>query len=208
MRTCESRGLLVARALITGSTVLGLAVGAHVVGGGEPPSGPAIGVLAVLVLVASSLLARHRLRLLTLVPALAVIETALHGVLSVLPTAADLAAVQQPGHQLGHQHGATLPAPLPVVAEHVHAGTSPAMLGSHLAATVVTAVLLIGADRAARTTAHLLRTALPLLLARPVGPAMTRVRLRMHAAAPLVRASAGSCRSHRRRGPPLLPATA
>ncbi|WP_024286232.1 hypothetical protein [Cellulomonas sp. KRMCY2] len=204
MRTCEGRGLLVARALITGSTVLGLAVGAHVVGGGEPPSGPAVGVLAVFVLVASSLLARHRLRLLTLVPALAVIETALHGVLSVLPTAAELAGGQQPGHQ----HGATLSAPLPVVAEHVHAGTSPAMLGSHLVATVVTAVLLIGADRAARTTAHLLSTALPLLLARPAAPTMTRVRLRTHAAAPLVRASAGGCRSHRRRGPPLLPATA
>lgn len=203
MRTCESRGLVLARTVVMAATVLGLAVGAHVVGGGTPPAARATGVLAVLVLVPSSLLARRRLRFWVLVPALGAIEAGLHGALSILPTAADLATFPSPGHL----HGATA-ATLPTLTDHAHGGTSSAMLLSHAAATLATAGLLIGADRAARMTRHWLRRTLPLLLAPAAGPVMTLVRTRPQPGPTLLRASAGACRSHRRRGPPLHPAAA
>lgn len=206
MPTCESRGLVLARAVVMATTVLGLAVGAHVVGGGPPPSAAATGVLGVLVLVASSLIARGRLRLWTLAPALGAIEAGLHGALGILPTAADLVLLPP----VGHGHGAvtaTLPA-LPMLADHAHGGTSWVMLLSHTAATLVTAGLLIGADRAARMTRHWLRTTLPLLLAPTAGSVVPLVRTRPRPVPTLLRASAGACRSHRRRGPPVLLAAA
>ena len=85
----------------------------------------------------------------------------------------------------------------------------PAMLVLHAVATVVTALVLVGADGAARRTACWLRAVLPLIASPTVGPVAAVRRVVVAEAAPgFVLIARGLVTSRPHRGPPLALAAA
>jgi len=85
----------------------------------------------------------------------------------------------------------------------------PAMLLMHAAATLVTALVLVGADEAARRTMCWLRAVLPLITSPKLGPIISARPVVAAAAAPgFVMVARGLVTSRPRRGPPLALATA
>ena len=85
----------------------------------------------------------------------------------------------------------------------------PAMLVLHAVATVVTALVLVGADGAARRTACWLRAVLPLIASPTVGPVAAVRRVVIAEAAPgFVLIARGLVTSRPHRGPPLALAAA
>ena len=167
-----------ARAVVTSAVVAALAAAAHTAGGGQLPSVPVLAALGALVLLTVTVLARWQLRLWTLLPVLAGLQAALHGALSFLAPGT-ASAVVNPAWT--HAHGAAqapfaLVSSSPMLPGHemaampVMSAAMPAMLLAHAAATVVTALVLVGADDAARRTACWLRVVLPLIVSPAVGP--------------------------------------
>jgi hypothetical protein len=201
-----SSGLRVVRGALTAPTVLGLAVGAHTLGGGDLPPVLSLAALGSIVLLATVVLSQWRPRLWYLVPVLGVGQLALHHALALLSGGRPLAH----GSSLG-MHASMTPETVGSSAAPVLDGMatamSPVMLMAHAAATVATALVLVGGDRAARMALHwwasvpplhgLHRTPAP-TSARPVPmlvPDIDRPCARMHRADP-------------RRGPPWMPSAA
>lgn len=200
-------GMRVARAVVTSATVLSLAAGAHAVGGDPLPPGNVVVALGTLVFLASTVLSRGHLRSWTLVPTLGVIQLALHGALSFLAPG-NLSVVADAARGHAHSGVAVAFTATSDVSAHVHgAASSPWMLLAHAGATVITAVLLVGADQAARRTLHWLQSVLPLIRTTAVGLVAKPVRTRPPESTEVVRLEAGLVRSHPRRGPPLAAAT-
>jgi len=207
-----------ARAVVTSAVVAALAAAAHTAGGGQLPSVPVLAALGALVLLTVMVLARWQLRLWTLLPVLAGLQAALHGALSFLAPGT-ASAVVNPAWT--HAHGAAqapfalvssspmLPghemAAMPVMsaAMPVMSAAMPAMLLAHAAATVVTALVLVGADDAARRTACWLRAILPLIVSPAVGPIAAVARVVVAEAPGFVLIARGLVASRPRRGPPL-----
>ena len=129
---------VVLRALTLTSTGLALAIGGHVVGGGTPPEARLLVVLAAVVLVSSRPLARSTLRPAALLAWATGVQVAAHLALSWLG-GSGTTSLTVPGH-----HGVETATGL---AHHTMA-PSATMLVAHLAATVLTVALLVGADRA------------------------------------------------------------
>lgn len=217
-----------ARVVVTSAVVASLAAGAHAAGGGHLPSLTLLAALGSLVLLAVAVLSRWHLRLSTLLPVLAGIQAALHGALSFLAPGAT-SAVVNPAWAHGYAHdavvnGAVAPAaqaPFALVMSsplaHDHAAAAlpgmfaamPAMLVLHAVATVVTALVLVGADGAARRTACWLRAVLPLIASPTVGPVAAVRRVVVAEAAPgFVLIARGLVTSRPHRGPPLALAAA
>ena len=222
-----------ARVVVTSAVVASLAAGAHAAGGGRLPSLTLLAALGSLVLLAVAVLSRWHLRLSTLLPVLAGIQAALHGALSFLAPGAT-SAVVNPAWAHGYAHdavvngavvnGAVAPAaqaPFALVMSsplaHDHAAAAlpgmfaamPAMLVLHAVATVVTALVLVGADGAARRTACWLRAVLPLIASPTVGPVAAVRRVVIAEAAPgFVLIARGLVTSRPHRGPPLALAAA
>ncbi|RYV51681.1 hypothetical protein [Pengzhenrongella frigida] len=210
------------RAITTSAVALSLGAGAHALGGGALPSTLVLVALGALVLLPATALARRQLRLWTLLPALAVLQVAVHAVLSFL-SPAGLSVVVDPAPSSGHAHGGApglasdlvqggaasvgLAAASPLL--HVHAGVSSVgMLVAHAAAILVTAALLVGADGAARRALHWLRAVVPLLGLRVAGPVVASPLHEPARAPGFVPLAPGRVRSRPRRGPPVEPATA
>ena len=217
-----------ARVVVTSAVVASLAAGAHAAGGGRLPSLTLLAALGSLVLLAVAVLSRWDLRLSTLLPVLAGIQAALHGALSFLAPGAT-SAVVNPAWAHGYAHDAVVngavahaaQAPFALVMSsplaHDHAAAAlpgmfaamPAMLVLHAAATVVTALVLVGADGAARRTACWLRAVLPLIASPTVGPVAAVRRVVIAEAAPgFVLIARGLVTSRPHRGPPLALAAA
>ena len=200
-----------ARTAATAAVVASLAAGAHAAGGGHLPSVTVLAALGSLVVLAVTVLARWHLRLWTLLPVLAGLQAALHGALSFLAPGTS-SAVMNP--MWTHAHGAAQ-APFALVSSgHVLPGhematlpamgaAMPAMLLAHAAATVVTALVLVGADDAARRTACWLRAILPLIVSPAVGPIAAVARVVLAEAPGFVLIARGLVASRPRRGPPL-----
>lgn len=217
-----------ARVVVTSAVVASLAAGAHAAGGGHLPSLTLLAALGSLVLLAVAVLSRWHLRLSTLLPVLAGIQAALHGALSFLAPGAT-SAVVNPAWAHGYAHDAVVngavahaaQAPFALVMSsplaHDHAAaalpgmfaTMPAMLVLHAVATVVTALVLVGADGAARRTACWSRAVLPLIASPTVGPVAAVRRVVVAEAAPgFVLIARGLVTSRPHRGPPLALAAA
>jgi hypothetical protein len=190
----------------------GLATGAHVLGGGQPPGWLAsvllVGVLGV---VGAALTGerRHRWPIMT---ALVLTQSALHEVLSAVER-----STGSPSPEVAcrlalatHPHGGACSSTAlladggmsvdSVAAQAPMAMPGPAMLVAHLAATVFTAVLLArGEEWLWRTVDALLRIPGPVRsTASPTGAS---------AVAPSERRAGGDARVVDPRGPPLLEAT-
>lgn len=232
-----------ARVALVGSTAFALAAGAHLAAGGTLPTGLGLVALATLTLVTAALLARGPLRPTTLLPALGVLEVALHEGFDVLSAgrtglAGALAGARGPGMAWmpgmpvpsddgGRLDGAALvhagaglahvgglvahPAAvassvpgvssMPLMAAHA-GGTGVAMLVAHAVATIVTAALLVGAERAAARTLTWLGSVLPrvraVALAVPSRRTVLPVAVAVAGPRPLLVADGGTGR----RGPP------
>ena len=199
-----------ARAVVTSAVVASLAAGAHAAGGGQLSSVPVLAALGSLVLLAVTVLARWQLRLRTLLPVLAVLQAALHGALSFLAPGTT-SAIVDPAWTHGHVHGAQVPFTLisssPVMPGH-GAAAMPAMLLAHAAATVVTALVLVGADGAARRATCWMRAVLASIVSPVVGPIAAVGRVILTEAPGFVLIAPGLVASRPRRGPPRVLATA
>lgn len=147
MSTTRGSALWVARAVGASTASVAFAAGAHAVGGGAVPAPALLAGLVALGAVAAAPLAGGRLRLVTLVPVLAAVQLVVHVVVqtvtSVAPAGPTGAAHQHAADALALTGAATVPA-----ASHAAHG-GPGMLAAHAAAVLLTAALLVGADRAA-----------------------------------------------------------
>lgn len=171
----RSRSRVVARLVAVATTVLALAAGAHVAGSGAVPHPGTVGALALPTLAVAGLLARHRLRVVTLLPAVAVWQLVLHhGFATASPVPVPATPGPHPGHAahvpaMGphaatHLPDAALPdAALPdaALAEPQHAAL--AMLLAHVLGTALTVALLVATERGADRALARLAWALPVL---------------------------------------------
>ncbi|MDP9888594.1 hypothetical protein [Pseudarthrobacter enclensis] len=136
--------LTLPRALTITGLILGLAAAAHTAGGGHLPPAPVLGLLAVLVLLPVTVLARRRLSLASIAAALGAGQLALHTAFTSLPGPvghcgpAGIAA-----H--GHHQAQTIPdcaAGTGALTLHVPALPGPLMVTAHVLAVAATALLL------------------------------------------------------------------
>src|SRR5690349_4203120 len=91
------------RAVLLSGVVLGLAVGAHRLGGGAAPSAPVLLMLGALVLAVTAGVARHRVRLPEALALLGVAQVVLHHALTLTATTCTPSGAAPVG---GHHHGA------------------------------------------------------------------------------------------------------
>ena len=149
-----------ARAASFGVATLALAAGAHVAGGGALPSMTILAMLAVPVSVAAVALTGRRCGPVQLLGAMTVAQVLLHQMLMAL-------TVQAPGDMAG---------PMPAVSAsamggHVMAqadGWSVTMTAAHVAATIVTALLLARGEQALWQLGQLVSRLLPVLPSEPI----------------------------------------
>jgi len=202
-----------ARVVLIASTALATGLGAHALGGSAVPGGLGLVALATLCVAVAGLLALGRLRAVTLVPALAALQVALHLGLDVLApgthtldpaAAAALGAHAMPG----------MAAPSPEAAAHAlttaadgsgHMAmtTSPGMVAAHVVAVLVTAVLLVLGDRAALAAVRWWSVVRPCVEAVVAGPVVVPLRsLAVESAPGPCRALVVARRGLGRRGPP------
>ncbi|MDP5226607.1 MULTISPECIES: hypothetical protein [Arthrobacter] len=188
------------RAVLLALAMVALAIGAHSFAGGSLPAPPILAALLALVLLASVLVTRFRLRLPAMTAVLGLGQLGLHeafGALSATP-------VEIPGAGL-HQHdgGAALVGTLQHLssgmAAHDAAGHSGAMLLAHAVATALMALLLAQGEAALWALAAWLRPLFRMLLV--LVPAHFRAPEAPHQL-PLPRLPWRTLRRDRLRGPP------
>jgi len=205
MRLMGSPGdgvLRVARTVAVTAVVVGLAVAAHVAGGGRPPRGLALAGLAAAVAYVCAWAARRRLSLPILAGLLAAGQWALHHAFDLLDaTCAPATAPVHAGHAVAA--GSCEPA---VTAAGLLAGShsaapSWAMLAAHVAATAVSALVLASGERALWALCGLLAALLP-ALPRAAAPVAVPVRRAPDVAAAPRPRRAVLLRTSPRRGPP------
>ena len=194
--------LRVARTVAVTVVVVGLAVAAHVAGGGRPPRAFGLAGLALATAYLCAWVARRRLSLPVLGGVLAAGQWGLHHALDLLE--ASCAPVAAGAAHAGHA-GAALPcepvATAGLVAGRHAAGPSWAMLLAHVAATAVSALVLAAGERALWALCGLLAALLPALPRAVVLIAVPALRSPDAAPAPRPR-RAVLLRVSPRRGPP------
>jgi hypothetical protein len=147
--------LRLVRALVVAGAVVGLAVGAHRLGGGVLPDPLVVLALGALVLSVTSLLAGRKFTVPVLTLVLGAGQVALHAALTWLaPVACMAGGVAAGSHvssaHLGHGGGAMslTCASGVVMPAHAPMDLSPAMVGAHVAATAVTVLVIASGERA------------------------------------------------------------
>ena len=137
--------LALPRALTVTGLILGLAAAAHTAGGGHLPPAPVLGLLAVLVLLPVTVLARRRLSLASVAAALSAGQLALHTALTSLPGPVDHCSPAVIAAH-GHHQVQTIPdcaaAGTGILALHIPALPGPLMVTAHILAIAATALLL------------------------------------------------------------------
>lgn len=151
-------GLRALRTAVVTVVVLALAVAAHVAGGGHVPSGPAAGAAVVAVALGAHVATRRQLTTVALLALLAAGQFVLHHVFMALDAArGPVDATAMPMGSPGHGHPVALLAVAPEASSGVSglaAGVDlgpvvlTPMLASHVVATLLTAVVLAGGERA------------------------------------------------------------
>jgi len=205
--------LRLVRAASVSAVVLGLAGAAHVAGHGELPRPGILVALAAFVALVTMVATRRLLSLPALVGLLVATQVVLHQAMTWLsvPACAALVTAADPhaAHQLTVGSGlgcAVAGVPMGGQPEAI-GGTSALMVLTHLAATLMAAVILASGERALWALLDWLRPALrvwttPALVTQRVAPPRPAASARLPHQPPVLR-------SVRRRGPPpaLLPAT-
>ncbi len=176
----RSQPWVLARLVAVSSTMLALAAGAHVAGGGALPSGAGLALLVSLTVGLSAVLAQRRLRLVSLLPVAAAWQWLLHEGFSLGSSASSgSVAALSTGHA-GHAGSAgpwaDVSRAVTSQAPHLHAAST-SMLVAHAVATVTTVVLLAATEKSARRAFERWSWAVPVLVADagPVAPATHRV---------------------------------
>lgn len=179
--TSPSRGALRwARAGAWTTAALGLTLGAHVVGGGHPPSPLAAGVTAAVLLWLALLLTRVRLGPAGLAGSLTATQLLTHRLLAATEPAHVCTATGAPSAGR-HLHEAALACTPAATGVPGVAQTGTAMLLAHAAAAVLTALLLAKGEDAVWVLAGLLRPVWPVWpapLTLPAAPRALAVPLR------------------------------
>jgi hypothetical protein len=192
--------LRVARTVAVTAVVVGLAVAAHVAGGGRPPRALGLVGLALSTAYVCAWLARRRLSLPVLTAVLAAGQWALHHAFDVLD--AGCAPVTSAAHA---GHGVVACEPVATAAGLAAGGhqaaPSWAMLLAHVAATAASGLVLAAGERALWALCGLLVALLPALPRPPAPVAVPVPRTPDTAAAPRPR-RAVLLRTSPRRGPP------
>ena len=138
--------LTLPRALTVTGLILGLAAAAHTAAGAHLPPAPVLCLLAALVLLPVTVLARRRLSLPSITGTLGAGQLALHTAFTSLPGPAEhcTASVGIAAH--GHHQSQTVPdcatAGAGLLALHLPAFPGPAMVAAHILAVAATALLL------------------------------------------------------------------
>jgi hypothetical protein len=137
--------LTLPRALTVTGLILGLAAAAHTAGGGHLPPAPVLGLLAVLVLLPVTVLARRRLSLASVAAALGAGQLALHTAFTSLPGPVDHcnpAVITAHGHHQAQTIPDCATAGTGLLAMHIPALPGPVMVAAHILAVAATALLL------------------------------------------------------------------
>lgn len=194
--------LRVARTVAVTAVVVGLAVAAHVAGGGRPPRPLALVGLAFATAYVCAWVARRRLSLPLLAGLLAAGQWALHHAFDLVGAAcAPVTAPMHAGHAVAAGSCEPVAAAAGVVAGRHAAAPSWAMLAAHVAATAVSALVLASGDRALWALCGLLAALLP-ALPRAAAPVAVPVRRAPDVAAVPRPRRAVLLRVSPRRGPP------
>lgn len=137
--------LALPRAFTISGLIIGLAAAAHTAGGGHLPPAPVLGLLAALVLLPVTVLARRRLSLASIAGALGAGQLALHTAFTALPGPVDHCS---PAEVAAHGHHQTPSIPdcaaagTGILALNVPALPGPVMVAAHILAVAATALLL------------------------------------------------------------------
>lgn len=212
MTSPAAGALRLVRALAVALVVVALAAGGHVLAGGAAPSPLLLGAGGVAVLLAATVLAGRRLSGTRIVALLGLGQAGLHTLLALSPAPACAAGVPaavsgHAGHSVqGVGDAASVATGLCATAGgHAHAGDAllaggTVMLAAHVAATALTAVLLLHGERALWSLWGWLLPAVRVVRAvpLPVFPRLPRPEAALRVAPRPVLLDAAS-----RRGPPV-----
>lgn len=208
------------RTTLLGSTILGLAAGAHLVAGGSLPALPIMAVILALHLLCTTIATAFRLTLPTMIALLASSQFVLHQGFELLShgnhagAMAGTAGASAAGHAGHHalsaeayaasmMADATAPGIVDLSSAHA-AQLSPLMLAAHIAATLAAAGLLAYGENALWSLTQWLRPLFRSAAVVPVVPVQrTRPGLRPR---PLPRLPWRNLRPDTRRGPPAAAA--
>ena len=143
--------LTLPRALTVTGLILGIAAAAHTAAGGLLPAPSVLAVLAVLVLLPVTVLARRRLGPGSITAALTLGQVALHEAFNTLPQTAEhcmSAGIAAYGHHQAQAIPGCATAGTGLAALNVPALPEPAMTGAHILAVALTALLLARGESA------------------------------------------------------------
>ncbi len=143
--TTAQAPLTLPRALTVSGLILGLAAAAHASGGGHLPPAPVLGLLAALVLLPVTVLARRRLGLASIAAALGAGQLALHAGFSALPGPVhhcDPAQTAAHGHHQAQIIPGCVTAGNGILALDIPALPGPLMVTAHILAVAATTLLL------------------------------------------------------------------
>lgn len=143
------------RAAAVAVTALILAAAAHVMAGGELPALPVMTALTAVVALSAVMLAGRKMTAPVLAGYLGASQTGLHLAFSAL-SGAGTPMPGMAGHHPGAQAG-TVGAGVPVAHDHLSADASLGMLGMHLAAVLLTALVMARGEAALWALAAWLR---------------------------------------------------
>lgn len=148
MMILQRAPLRLPRAGAVALTVLTLAGGAHVAAGGQLPAPPILTALAAVVGLSAVLLAGRKMTAPRLVGYLGTSQLALHLAFSRLADAGTSGPTGQPHHGFATTAASSVPAQTPAPYEHLAADAGSTMTLLHLAATLLTAILLARGEAA------------------------------------------------------------
>ena len=138
--------LTLPRALTVTGLILGLAAAAHTAGGGHLPPAPVLCLLAAVVLLPVTMLARRRLSLASITGALGAGQLGLHTAFTSLPGPVEHCTTPAGIAAHGHHQAQTIPdcanAGAGLLALHLPAIPGPVMVAAHILAVAATALLL------------------------------------------------------------------
>ncbi|MCR6690327.1 hypothetical protein [Cellulomonas sp.] len=135
------------RAALLSSLVVALAAGAHALAGGTVPSVLALAGLTALVLPVAVVVTARRVRAVAALTVLGAGQVALHAAFGLAERCGAALGGQVPGDAGGPHGGHVVASSGHACVSHVGAHASGAMIAAHAAATVVTALLVAGAER-------------------------------------------------------------
>lgn len=152
------------RTSLVGTTILGLAAGAHVMAGGALPPAPIMAAILALHLMLTTFATKFRLSLPAMMALLLTSQLVLHRAFDALSHSAHAAAPTAAGHGAMHSEAYTatmLAQATPLAGQTAeiinHASMSGIMMAAHLTASVLTAALLAYGEHALWALANWLR---------------------------------------------------